>query len=158
MRSKLQSSPRMAAVSTANDAAVYDTHVVPRYSSLFGRMLLAEIPERERVQVLDIGCGTGHPALEVLSRLGLAFSFEEKIAGPLGLSIEDAAFGARRIAVANMMAFDVNLQQTPSSFEAQNQNQRIEPPSSKSADQPGQPRAEQQQMASPTMNLQTEGP
>lgn len=67
---RLQSSPRMAAVSTANDAAVYDAHVVPRYSSLFGRMLLAQIPERERVQVLDVGCGTGHPALDILSRIG----------------------------------------------------------------------------------------
>lgn len=30
-------------------------------------------------------------------------AFQEKVAGPLGLSVEDAAFGARRIAVANMM-------------------------------------------------------
>lgn len=59
----------MAAVSSANDAAVYDAHVVPRYSSLFGRMLLAHVPENERVQVLDVGCGTGHPALEILARL-----------------------------------------------------------------------------------------
>ncbi|MCB9593301.1 MAG: methyltransferase domain-containing protein [Sandaracinaceae bacterium] len=64
-----ESSPRMAAVSSANDAAVYDAHVVPRYSSLFGRMLLAHVPENERVQVLDVGCGTGHPALEILARL-----------------------------------------------------------------------------------------
>ena len=60
----------MAAVTTANDAAVYDAHVVPRYSSLFGRMLLAQIPTRERVQVLDIGCGTGHPCLEMLAKIG----------------------------------------------------------------------------------------
>lgn len=63
------SSPRMAAVSDANDAAVYHAHVVPRYSSLFGRMLLARVPEGQRAQVLDVGCGTGHPALEILSRL-----------------------------------------------------------------------------------------
>ncbi len=60
----------MAAVTTANDAAIYDAHVVPRYSSLFGRMLLARLPTRDRVQVLDVGCGTGHPALEMLSKLG----------------------------------------------------------------------------------------
>ncbi|MBX3269006.1 MAG: class I SAM-dependent methyltransferase [Sandaracinaceae bacterium] len=66
---RLKSSPRMAAVTTANDAAVYDAHVVPRYSALFGRLLLAHVPERERVQVLDVGCGTGHPALEILSRI-----------------------------------------------------------------------------------------
>lgn len=60
----------MAAVTTSEDAAVYDAHVVPRYSSLFGRLLLAHVPERERLQVLDVGCGTGFPALDMLSRLG----------------------------------------------------------------------------------------
>lgn len=49
---------------------MYEAHVVPRYSSLFGRMLLAQLPRGERLQVLDVGCGTGYPALDVLSRLG----------------------------------------------------------------------------------------
>lgn len=60
----------MAAIATTQDAALYDAHVVPRYSVLFGRMLLAELPARERLQVLDVGCGTGYPALDVLRRLG----------------------------------------------------------------------------------------
>lgn len=63
------SSQRLLAV-TAQDAAVYDAHVVPRYSSLFGRLILSELPSRERLQVLDVGCGTGYPALDVLRRLG----------------------------------------------------------------------------------------
>lgn len=46
-----------------------DTHVVPRYGQLFGRMLLARVPTHERVQVLDIGCGTGQPSLDLLARL-----------------------------------------------------------------------------------------
>ena len=62
--------PSLAAASTGRDAANYDAHVVPRYSSLFGRLLLARIPDDERVQVLDVGCGTGHPALEMLTKLG----------------------------------------------------------------------------------------
>ena len=33
-------------------------------------MLLAKVPARERMQVLDVGCGTGHPTIEVLARLG----------------------------------------------------------------------------------------
>src|SRR5690606_15295012 len=45
-------------------------HVVPRYSALFGRLLLAEVPTGERLQVLDVGCGSGYPALEVMRRLG----------------------------------------------------------------------------------------
>ena len=59
----------MLVATTPQDAATYDAHVVPRYSSLFGRMLLAEVPPRERLQVLDVGCGTGYPALEVMRRL-----------------------------------------------------------------------------------------
>jgi ubiquinone/menaquinone biosynthesis C-methylase UbiE len=55
---------------TLEDAIQYDVHVVPRYSALFGRMLLAEIPSRERLQVLDVGCGTGYPAIEILRHLG----------------------------------------------------------------------------------------
>lgn len=65
-----QSSQRLAAVGTAQDAALYDAHVVPRYSELFGRLLLGELPANERMQVLDVGCGTGYPALEVMRRLG----------------------------------------------------------------------------------------
>lgn len=60
----------MLAARTPQDAALYDAHVVPRYSALFGRMLLAELPARERLQVLDVGCGTSYPSLEVLHLLG----------------------------------------------------------------------------------------
>lgn len=64
------SSSGVRAVASNDDAASYDAHVVPRYSALFGRMLLAEVPSRERMQVLDVGCGTGYPSLEILRRLG----------------------------------------------------------------------------------------
>lgn len=65
-----KSSQRLVAVQSTQDAALYDTHVVPRYSALFGRLLLSALPQRERLQVLDVGCGSGYPALEVLRRLG----------------------------------------------------------------------------------------
>jgi len=65
-----KSSQRLAAVGTAQDAAMYDAHVVPRYSALFGRMLLGRVPRGERLQVLDIGCGTGYPALDIMRQLG----------------------------------------------------------------------------------------
>ncbi len=70
MSARRQSSQRLAAIVSSHDAALYDAHVVPRYSALFGRLLLAEVPTRERTQVLDVGCGTGYPALEVMRRLG----------------------------------------------------------------------------------------
>ncbi|HJL15206.1 MAG TPA: methyltransferase domain-containing protein [Sandaracinaceae bacterium LLY-WYZ-13_1] len=68
-RRRHSSSQRLTAVDTAQDAALYDTQVVPRYSALFGRMLLRHVPTRERLQILDVGCGSGYPALEVLEQL-----------------------------------------------------------------------------------------
>lgn len=65
-----KSSQHLLAARTPEEAALYDAHVVPRYSALFGRLLLAALPAGQRLQVLDIGCGTGYPALEVLRRLG----------------------------------------------------------------------------------------
>lgn len=70
MSARRQSSQRLPAITTAQDAALYDVSVVPRYSALFGRLLLGELPARERLQVLDVGCGTGYPALDVMRRLG----------------------------------------------------------------------------------------
>ncbi len=56
-------------ISSPQEAALYDAVVVPRYSALFSRPLLDAIPTGTRGQVLDLGCGTGHPALEVLRRI-----------------------------------------------------------------------------------------
>ena len=52
------------------DAALYESIVVPRYSGLFARLVLREIASGTRATVLDVGCGTGHPAFDVLRRLG----------------------------------------------------------------------------------------
>ena len=45
-RPQRKSSQRLPAPLSREDAAIYDAHVVPRYSTLFGRLLLQEIPER----------------------------------------------------------------------------------------------------------------
>lgn len=65
-----KSSQELPLPMSAQDAAVYEAHVVPRFSALFGRLLLSEVPDGERLQVLDVGCGTGYPSLEILKRLG----------------------------------------------------------------------------------------
>lgn len=61
---------RPAPTTTPQEASVHDAVVVPRWSSLFGRAILARIPQGTRAQVLDVACSTGHPAFEVMRKLG----------------------------------------------------------------------------------------
>jgi ubiquinone/menaquinone biosynthesis C-methylase UbiE len=51
-------------------AQIYDEEVLPIWSMRFGRMLLRkiEIPPAKSM-ILDVGCGTGYPALEILRKL-----------------------------------------------------------------------------------------
>jgi ubiquinone/menaquinone biosynthesis C-methylase UbiE len=55
--------------STDQEAALYEAVVVPRWSARFAQMILRGVPPGLRAQVLDIGCGTGHPAFSLLDRL-----------------------------------------------------------------------------------------
>jgi arsenite methyltransferase len=48
--------------------AVYDE--LSLWSSLFGELLLRHVPLRRNSTVLDVGCGTGFPLLELAQRLG----------------------------------------------------------------------------------------
>jgi ubiquinone/menaquinone biosynthesis C-methylase UbiE len=50
-------------------ARVYDEEVLPIWSARFGAMILRDLPLPPRATVLDVGCGTGYPALEILRRL-----------------------------------------------------------------------------------------
>ncbi len=43
---------------------------LPLWSASFGLLLLEHVPLRERIVVLDVGCGTGFPLLELAQRLG----------------------------------------------------------------------------------------
>jgi ubiquinone/menaquinone biosynthesis C-methylase UbiE len=55
--------------STEEEAALYDSVVVPRWSARFAQLILRNVGQGLRAQVLDIGCGTGHPAFSLLDRL-----------------------------------------------------------------------------------------
>ncbi len=50
-------------------ARVYDDEVLPVWSQRFGKMLLRSLEVAPRSQVLDVACGTGYPAVEVLRRM-----------------------------------------------------------------------------------------
>jgi ubiquinone/menaquinone biosynthesis C-methylase UbiE len=50
-------------------ARIYDDQILPVWAHRFGRMLLRGLAVPERGQVLDVGCGTGYPAVEILRRL-----------------------------------------------------------------------------------------
>ena len=50
-------------------AKLYDAEILPIWSQRFGRMLLRRLAVPPKAMVLDVGAGTGYPALEVLRRM-----------------------------------------------------------------------------------------
>lgn len=50
-------------------AQVYDTEILPVWSERFGRMLLSEAQVPDKGLVLNVACGTGYPALEILEKM-----------------------------------------------------------------------------------------
>lgn len=50
-------------------ARVYDTEILPIWAERFGRMLLAEARVPDKGLVLNVACGTGYPALDLLERM-----------------------------------------------------------------------------------------
>jgi ubiquinone/menaquinone biosynthesis C-methylase UbiE len=50
-------------------AKVYDAEILPIWAQRFGRMLLRKLTVPPKAMVLDVGAGTGYPALEVLRRM-----------------------------------------------------------------------------------------
>lgn len=50
-------------------ARVYDTEILPIWAERFGRLLLAEAKVRSGAMVLNVACGTGYPALELLEKM-----------------------------------------------------------------------------------------
>jgi ubiquinone/menaquinone biosynthesis C-methylase UbiE len=55
-------------VDDPNFVSVYDE--LPLWSAMFGLVLLEYVPLRPNMTVLDVGAGTGFPALELAGRLG----------------------------------------------------------------------------------------
>jgi ubiquinone/menaquinone biosynthesis C-methylase UbiE len=51
-------------------ARIYDDEIAPVWGTRFGKMLLRNLALPDRGQVLDVSCGTGYPALELLRKMG----------------------------------------------------------------------------------------
>src|SRR5262245_48367230 len=51
-------------------AKIYDQEVLPIWTQRFGRMILRDLVLPPAAVVLDVACGSGYPALEILRRLG----------------------------------------------------------------------------------------
>lgn len=50
-------------------ARVYDTEILPIWAERFGRLLLAEARTGSNSMVLNVACGTGYPALDLLEKM-----------------------------------------------------------------------------------------
>jgi ubiquinone/menaquinone biosynthesis C-methylase UbiE len=50
-------------------AKLYDAEILPIWSRRFGKLLMRDLALPPKAMVLDVGCGTGYPALEILSRM-----------------------------------------------------------------------------------------
>lgn len=50
-------------------AKVYDEEILPIWAQRFGRMMLHHLELPPKANVLDVCCGTGYPALEVLRKM-----------------------------------------------------------------------------------------
>jgi ubiquinone/menaquinone biosynthesis C-methylase UbiE len=50
-------------------AKLYDAEILPIWSRRFGKLLLRDLALPPKAMVLDVGCGTGYPALEILQKM-----------------------------------------------------------------------------------------
>ena len=51
-------------------AKIYDAEILPIWSRRFGKLLLRDLALPPKAMVLDVGCGTGYPSLEILRQDG----------------------------------------------------------------------------------------
>ena len=50
-------------------AKLYDAEILPIWSRRFGKLLLRDLALPPKAMVLDVGCGTGYPALDLLRKM-----------------------------------------------------------------------------------------
>ena len=50
-------------------AKIYDAEILPLWSKRFGKMMLQDLTLPPKAMVLDVGCGTGYPSLDILRKM-----------------------------------------------------------------------------------------
>jgi len=50
-------------------AKLYDQEILPIWSKRFGKLMLHDLALPPKAMVLDVGCGTGYPSLEILRKM-----------------------------------------------------------------------------------------
>lgn len=60
---------RLESGTTPQDALLYDSVVVPQWSTLFGATLIERVPRGFRGQILDVNAATGYPSFAILAKL-----------------------------------------------------------------------------------------
>ena len=50
-------------------AKLYDAEILPLWARRFGKLMLRDLAVPPKSMVLDVGCGTGYPSLEILRKL-----------------------------------------------------------------------------------------
>ncbi len=89
--------------------AVYDE--LPLWSAAFGLLLLKHVPLRRNVTLLDVGCGTGFPLLELAQRLGpscRAYGID-----PWKPAVERARQKTERLRIPNVTLIDADAAAMP---------------------------------------------
>jgi arsenite methyltransferase len=84
-----------------NDPDVVSTYdELPLWSAMFGLVLLKHVVLRRRMKVLDVGCGTGFPLIELAQRLGPTGAVHG--VDPWGPALERARLKVRGASLQNV--------------------------------------------------------
>lgn len=90
--------------------AIYDE--LPLWSAKFGLLMLQHVPLKEKMKVLDVGCGTGFPLLELAQRLGPSSTVYG--IDTWSAALDRARFKAEKMNIGNILLMNCCASNIPS--------------------------------------------